>query len=37
MYRIGTGKKPSGRKSLVDESTGSCGRTGRYKHYAYKE
>jgi hypothetical protein len=37
MYRIGTGNKPSGRRSLVDESTGSRGRTGRYKHYAYKE
>jgi hypothetical protein len=37
MYRIGTGNKPSGRRSLVDEFTGSCGRTGRYKHCAYKE
>ena len=38
MYRIGTtGNKPSGRRSLVDELTRSCGRIGCYKHYAYKE
>ena len=37
MYRIGTGNKPSGRRSLVDEWTGSGGRTGRYQHYADKE
>jgi hypothetical protein len=31
MYRL------SGRRSLIDEWTGSCGRTGRYKHCAYKD
>jgi hypothetical protein len=39
MNRIGARNKPSGRRSLIDESTGSCGngRTRRYKHYTYKE
>jgi hypothetical protein len=37
MYRIGTGNKPSGRRSLADEWTGSGGRTGRYQDYADKE
>ena len=39
MYRIGVGNKPSGRRSLMDESTGSRGngRTRRYKHYTYKD
>jgi hypothetical protein len=39
MYRIGVGNKPSGRRSLIDESTGSCGNGGtrRYKHYPYKD